>query len=198
MYLYTHIHAGRLVEAYDELGNRYVVPKYCISKPTNMAGSSRYLRPANPVTAGVEDVESQEPCSTTQLLQGHPPSSSPGSESRGGARKRRNSKEGRRMKVTKKTQQAVGVGLPRPALSASVPTGDPVAIRIRLSTLPKDIKLTLQAADTVKDLKRRLKVEHDLSSKHITLLYSGHVLRDDSYIKHLDIPKGFIIQAIVN
>ena len=27
---------GRLTEAYDELGNRYVIPKYCLSKPVNM------------------------------------------------------------------------------------------------------------------------------------------------------------------
>lgn len=34
--MYIFIIVGRLTEAYDELGNRYVIPKYCLSKPVNM------------------------------------------------------------------------------------------------------------------------------------------------------------------
>lgn len=53
-------HAGRLTEAYDELGARYVIPKYCISKPTNMA-----------VPGEQSDDEDNEPDSSAQLLGGH-------------------------------------------------------------------------------------------------------------------------------
>ena len=31
---------GTLEECYDELGNRYVVPSYCLSRPSNMLTSS--------------------------------------------------------------------------------------------------------------------------------------------------------------
>ena len=79
-----------------------------------------------------------------------------------------------------------------------MPTGDPVVVKIRVSTLPKDVKMTLLASDRVRDLKRRLESEHQVPAGRITLLYSGRVLNDRTYIKHLDVPKGFIIQAIVN
>ena len=78
-----------------------------------------------------------------------------------------------------------------------IPTGDPVSIKIRVSTLSNDIKMTIQAADRVRDVKRRLEVEHGVPAQHVTMLYSGRVLRDGVYLKTLDIPKGFIIQAIV-
>jgi hypothetical protein len=58
-------HAGRLTEAYDELGARYVIPKYCISKPTNMA-----------VPGEQSDDEDNEPDSSVQLLGGHAPTTS--------------------------------------------------------------------------------------------------------------------------
>lgn len=54
---------GRLTEAYDELGSRYVIPKYCISKPTNMAVPGEH-----------SDDEDNEPDSSTQLLSGTNPS----------------------------------------------------------------------------------------------------------------------------
>jgi len=38
-FLITQQHAGQLTEAY-ELGNRYIIPKYCLSKPTNVQGSA--------------------------------------------------------------------------------------------------------------------------------------------------------------
>ena len=33
-YIFNHL--GSLQDAYDELGNRYVLPVYCVSKPTNL------------------------------------------------------------------------------------------------------------------------------------------------------------------
>ena len=57
--------AGRLTEAYDELGARYVIPKYCISKPTNMA-----------VPGEQSDDEDNQTDSSAQLLGGHTPTTS--------------------------------------------------------------------------------------------------------------------------
>lgn len=61
MNIHTHAcaHAGRLTECYDELGSRYVIPKYCISKPTNIALPGQH-----------SDDEDNEPDSSTQLLGG--------------------------------------------------------------------------------------------------------------------------------
>lgn len=58
-------HTGRLTEAYDELGSRYIIPNYCISKPTNMAVPGQH-----------SDEEDNEPDSSTQLLHGHSPTTS--------------------------------------------------------------------------------------------------------------------------
>ena len=58
-------HVGHLTEAYDELGSRYIIPKYCISKPTNMAIPGQH-----------SDEEDNEPDSSTQLLHGHSPTTS--------------------------------------------------------------------------------------------------------------------------
>ncbi len=63
--MHPFFHAGRLTEAYDELGARYVIPKYCISKPTNMA-----------VPGEQSDDEDNEPDSSAQLLGGHAPTTS--------------------------------------------------------------------------------------------------------------------------
>ena len=193
------------MEAYDELGNRYVLPKYCISRPTNMVGSSPTLPsgpppPPTPLTA-VDTDDSNEVDSGTNLLfdsPSSPVSASSASSHSSGLRRRTNSGSSRTKPSKRKSSKSKGSrGLPPPAVDI-VPTGDPVVVKIRVSTLPKDIKLTLQASDRVRDLKQRLEVEHEVPIRRITMLYSGRVLNDRTYIKHLDIPKGFLIQAIVN
>jgi len=47
----------------------------------------------------------------------------------------------------------------------------------------------------VRDLKKNLEADHSVDSKKITLLYSGRVLNNSTLIK--DLPKGFVIQAVV-
>ena len=186
------------MEAYDELGNRYMIPKYCISKPANMAGVPSQQRQRTASQATNED--SQETDSTTNLLQESPsvtPSSSDGSvtRNRGGSqsRSRSGSGSGGKKKVKAKASRHSS-GKPQ---TVPVPTGEPVVVKIRVSTLPKDIKMTLPASERVIDVKRRLRKEHEVSAGSITMLYSGRVLSDGTYVKNLDIPKGYIIQAIV-
>lgn len=72
-----------------------------------------------------------------------------------------------------------------------------MVVKIRVSTLSKDIKMTLQVSERVRDVKRRLQTEHEVSASDITMLYAGRVLRDRTYVKNLEIPRGYIIQAIV-
>ena len=132
------IHTGQLTEAYDELGNRYIIPKYCLSKPTNFQGS---------VTAGYST----------------PPPSS-----------------------TRKRQE-----------NGQKTGGTSMIMKVRLSTMRKDLKLTVLTTDRVRDLKKRLETDHGVDHKKITMLYSGRVLNDSTLIKDLGIPKGFVIQAIV-
>ena len=60
-FIIVYFCVGRLIEAYDELGSRYVIPNYCISKPTNLALPGQH-----------SDDEDNEPDSSTQLLAGQP------------------------------------------------------------------------------------------------------------------------------
>lgn len=75
-----------------------------------------------------------------------------------------------------------------------VPT---MTIKVRLSTQPKDIKVSVLATDRVRDLKRKLQELHNVDRRRVTMLYSGRVLNNSTLLKDLDIPKGFVIQAIV-
>ena len=130
-------HTGQLTEAYDELGNRYIIPKYCLSKPTNFQGS---------VMAGYNT----SPASTHK-------------------RQENGQKTG----------------------------GTPMTMKVRLSTMRKDLKVTVLTTERVRDLKKRLETDHGVDHKKITMLYSGRVLNDSTLVKDLGIPKGFVIQAIV-
>ena len=166
-------HAGRLTEAYDELGSRYVIPKYCISKPTNMAASEGDLD---------NDDDIQEPDSSTQLLQGQSSPSRSSSKLKAGFRPSAN--------VKKPSSRNVS--------AASVNNGPPLIVKVRLSTQPKDIKVQLTTDSRVRDLKRKLVADHNVDDRKITMLYSGRVLSNRTLLKDLDIPKGFVIQAIVS
>lgn len=148
--------AGRLIESYDELGNRYLIPKYCISKPSNMANMN------------LESDDIEEVDSTTKLLQGPPTATSP-------ARKPSSSGEIRQR-------------------AASGPT---MVVKVRVSTLAKDTKVTILETARVKDLKKKLATDHGVDARKLTMFYSGRVLNNAVLIKDLDIPKGFVIQAVV-
>ena len=198
------VYAGRLVEVYDELGNRYVVPRYCISNPVNMAGplSTAVVPNHTQRLNTARQLEESEESDSTALLLNYS-NSEPGSHSSSAAahevhrRGRTGSLENgggkRRARIKKRGHSLQTEGAER----GKVPVGDPVMIKIRVSTITKDIKMTIQASDRVRDVKRRLEAEHNVSAPHVTMLYSGRVLRDGVYIKNLDIPNGYIIQAIV-
>ena len=72
-----------------------------------------------------------------------------------------------------------------------------MTVKVRLSTHSKDIKVSVLTTERVKDLKRKLHESHGVDPKRITMLYSGRVLSNSTSLKSLDIPKGYVIQAIV-
>lgn len=157
MYMYTYIDVGQLSEAYDELGNRYVIPCYCLNKPTNMQDSmtdeDHSLTTSSPLLRqrrAVAVLESSSGIHTTSK------------------------------------------GTPLTAHNISF------TIKVRLSTLPKDIRISVLTTDRIKDLKIKLHELHNVDPQKITMLYSGRVLRNNTLIKHLNIPKGYVIQAIVS
>lgn len=154
-----YLSAGRLTECYDELGNRYVIPKYCISKPTNMPA-------ANHNDDDIEEIVD----STTKLLQGPPTPTSPSRKASGSGEIRR-----------------------RPPQD----TGLTMVVKVRLSTLSKDTKVTVLETARVKDLKRQLATDQSVDPRKLTMLYSGRVLNNGTLLKDLEIPKGFVIQAVV-
>ena len=140
--------AGRLSEAYDELGNRYVIPRYCLSKPTNMQDS---------------------PLTDDKTTSQHGDS---------GSVRQRRAEEGS-AEVTAKAPAVI------------------VTIKVRLSTLPKDVRVSVLTTDRVRDLKRRLHELHGVDPRRVTMLYLGRVLNNSTLLKQLNIPRGYIIQAIV-
>lgn len=154
----SSIHVGRLTEVYDELGSRYVIPKYCISKPTNMAQPGQH-----------SDEEDNEPDSSTQLLGGHSPS--------------RTSAYQRKPHSQQHSRQG---------------TGTTMNIKVRISSIGKDVKIPLTGTERVRDLKRRLESEHGIDPKRVTMLYSGRVLGNGVVLKDLAIPKGYVVQAVVS
>ena len=76
--------------------------------------------------------------------------------------------------------------------------GTPMSVKVRLSTLGKDVKVAMLSSDRVRDLRRKLESDYSVAPpRRITMLYSGRVLNNSTLIKDLEIPKGFVIQAIV-
>ena len=71
-------------------------------------------------------------------------------------------------------------------------------VKVRLSTLGKDVKISVLTTERVRDLKKKLQVKYNVEAKKITMLYAGRVLNNSTLIKDLDIPKGFVVQAIVS
>lgn len=75
--------------------------------------------------------------------------------------------------------------------------GNPITLKIRLSTHSKDIKLTVSSSDSVLRVKQQLEEQYGVAANKITMLFSGKILPDSVVIGQLEIPKGFIIQAII-
>jgi hypothetical protein len=121
---------GKLTDAYDELGNKYNIPVYCLSKPTNLIDDSSYE----------DETQSIDPL---------------------------------------------------------IASSDTLTIKVRLTTLSKDVKLVVSSTDTIYKIKEKLALQYQIPSSKLTMLFSGRILTDSTIIGHLKIPKGFVIQAIV-
>ena len=81
---------------------------------------------------------------------------------------------------------------------AAKPASISITIKVRLSTLPKDIRVSVLTTDRVRDLKRKLHELHNVDPQKVTMLYSGRVLSNSTLLKHLNIPRGHVVQAIVS
>ena len=72
-----------------------------------------------------------------------------------------------------------------------------MTMKVRLSTIRKDLKVTVLTTDRVRDLKKKAggRSRCGLQEDYTAIL--GRVLNNSTLIKDLDIPKGFVIQAVV-
>ena len=77
-------------------------------------------------------------------------------------------------------------------------SGVPVTLKIRISSLGKDVKLRVSSTDSMLQVKKRLEELHSVELDRVTLLFSGRVVSDKTLVRDLNIPKGFVIQAIVS
>jgi len=71
-----------------------------------------------------------------------------------------------------------------------------VVLKVRLSTM-KDLKISVRPTALVRDIKGKLHQMEGISPQNVKLLYSGRLLKDDTSINDLDIPKGYVIQAVI-
>ena len=147
---HTHTHTGHLGEAYDELGNRYAIPRYCLNRPTNLQES----------VGDTDDTNSSITQSSPLLL---------------------------RQRVVRPAEGDDVVVKPPPSF----------IVKVRLTTLSKDIRVSVFTTDRIRDLKRKLHELHGVEPQKITMLYSGRVLTNNTLIKHINIPRGHVIQAVV-
>ena len=118
------------MDCYDELGNRYQLPIYVLSVPTNLIAD-----PSESDT--VTDLDS-------------------GAES-----------------------------------------GIELALKLRLST-GADLKITVRSTDSVLKVKRLLQASDGIEAARQRWYFSGRLLPDKLRIEDAKIPKGFIVQVIVN
>ena len=84
------------------------------------------------------------------------------------------------------------------ANSAQQAEGDPVVLKIRVSSLRKDVRLNVLSTDSMKAVKQKLLEDHGVDPNKVTMLFSGRVLTNQTVVSELKIPKGHVIQAIVS
>lgn len=123
---------GSLVDAYDELGNHYVIPVYCVSLPTNII-----QKEDSSVSHGSKDT------------------------------------------------------IPEQA------SGEELIVKIRLSTMTKDLKMTVRTGETISSIKKRIHAEHDVHPSKQRCYFAGKLLTDRLTIADTKILKGFVIQVII-
>ena len=71
-----------------------------------------------------------------------------------------------------------------------------VVLKVRLSTM-KDLKISVRPTALVRDIKGKLQQVEGINPQNVKLLYSGRLLKDEQSLTDLDIPKGYVIQAII-
>ena len=76
--------------------------------------------------------------------------------------------------------------------------GSPVTLKIRVSSLGRDVRLKVLSTDNILIVKKKLEVAHSVQHSKVTMLFSGRVITDNTLVKDLNVPKGFVIQAIVS
>ena len=81
--------------------------------------------------------------------------------------------------------------------SSRVASKEQVTLKIRLSTQNKDFKHTFLKSDSVREVKDWLQQTHNIDPTRLKMFLSGRLLNDNVLLGDLDIPKGFVVQAIV-
>lgn len=76
--------------------------------------------------------------------------------------------------------------------------GEPVVLKIRVSSLRKDVRLNVLSTDSMKAVKQKLLEAHGVEPSKVTMLFSGRVLTNQTVVSELKIPRGHVIQAIVS
>ncbi|KAJ1969048.1 hypothetical protein H4R35_006253 [Dimargaris xerosporica] len=197
---------GRLCDGcYDALGNRYVIPLYCLADPTNLApddtapaaGSVVKDALANDVLASSSDDRTLRPVEAVNAPQTDTMLDSDAMASDPSFRKQE--------KSSMTSQSPLSSSLPPPSSSSSTqsPASHPNStlkrVTIRLST-GKDIKVVLSPASTMQDVRDQVCQAENLkpSRTNIRFFHLGKPLDESTKpLVDLKLSSAKIIQALI-
>ena len=78
----------------------------------------------------------------------------------------------------------------------SIPTGDEMHIKLRLST-GKDLKMNVYTSDTILKIKKKLYQTENVEPQKQRWFFSGKLLTDKMTIEETKIQKGYVVQVII-
>ncbi|KAJ1983388.1 hypothetical protein H4R34_001302 [Dimargaris verticillata] len=195
---------GRLCDGcYDALGNRYVVPLYCLADPTNLAPDETVLA-ASSVTKeglindGLASASDDRTLRPAEVLNAPQMGTTPGSDTMASDLSLR-----KQEKSSVITQSPHSPSLPPLSSSAVSPESHPnsalKSVTIRLNT-GKDIKVTLSPESTMQDVRDQVCQAENLKPSRTTIrfFHLGKTVDESTKpLVDLKLPRAKIIQAMI-
>ncbi|KAJ3149116.1 Ubiquitin domain-containing protein 2 [Geranomyces michiganensis] len=183
---------GKLTDGcYDELGNNYRIPNYCVIEPTNLLPASAPAAGASSTSPTVTDPSS----STSPLL---PPS--------GGGVAGTPNRAAAPIALSASSPSQAPLSTPTTAptpTTATTPAAPPISITARLS-VGKDVKMPGISRDTtVAQIKAAVlaAAESDVgaggSGARLKVFYLGRLMPDDKTVREIGVAEGGVVQVMV-
>ncbi|KAJ3185426.1 Ubiquitin domain-containing protein 2 [Geranomyces variabilis] len=186
---------GKLTDGcYDELGNNYRIPNYCVLEPTNLLPPAAAAASTSPTVT--------DPSSSTSPLLPTPAGGVGGGGGGAGTPARGAPLSSSPPAPSSLTAAAAAVATP------ATPTGPPISITARLS-IGRDVKMPGISRDTtVAQIKAAVlaAAESDVSAgsggaggsgARLKVFYLGRMMPDDKTVREIGVAEGGVVQVMV-